>query len=862
MEKKQFDVCIIQVYAPTCDYSEEEVDEFYGDVTKAKQQCKPHDIVLVLGDLNAKVGGGRFGEIVGPYGMGERNERGDKWVEWCVESEQVILNTWFRHHPRKLWTWRSPGDHYRNQIDYITINKRYRNIVTNARTYTGADCNSDHVPVVVDVRLKLKKPRKKKLKPKFNFKMLNDERMKSLYSVTVRNKYDRLMSCEDGNEMEELGAEEQFTAFRDAMESTNSEILTKVERQPKRPWMTDEILNMMDERRTYKNRDVSKYKDLNRKIHKECLKAKREWMTERCEEIEQLDKMDQQCMYSRIKEIKGQKRKYKNNISIRKADSTVAMEMEEVKDRWNEYIRELFQDQRPETVTLSTNDDGPTILKSEVECAMRGMKKGKAVGEDGVALEMILTLGEFGVIELTKLFNKIYTSGNVVECMCESVFVTLPKVEGTLECKKHRTISIMSQVTKILLRVILKRVRSKIQPELSEEQFGFVPGKGTRNAIFCLRTIAERAIEVQKNLYVCFVDYEKAFDKVKHEEMLKLLRDINIDGKDLRLIQNLYWKQRAAVRVGDELSEWQEIRRGVRQGCVLSPDLFNIYSEMIMRELEDLEGIKIGGKNITNVRYADDTALIADSESKLQSLVDCLVRESNIKGLNVNITKTQVMVISKSDAQPTANITIQGRRLEQVQRFCYLGSILAQNGKFDEEIRTRIVIAKEAFNKVKNLVTNTGILVGLRKRFIKAFVWSTFLYGCEAWNISKVMERRIAALEMWLYRRMLKIPWVDHVSNEQVMQRAGAEREIMTSIRKRQLRFLGHTMRKQQLESLCLMGKVDGKRGIGRPRIEIVDGLARSCGGGMSATEMLRLTGSRQEWRRVIDNVPRDTSLR
>ena len=533
-----------------------------------------------------------------------------------------------------------------------------------------------------------------------------------------------------------------------------------------------------------------------------------------------------------------------------------------MKDRWNEYVRELFRDQRPETLNLLTNDEGPTILKSEIECAMRSMKKGKAVGEDGIALEMILALGEFGVIELTKLFNKIYASGNVIECMCESVFITLPKVEGTLECKKHRTISIISQVTKILLRVILKRIRSKIQPEISDEQFGFVSGKGTRNAIFCLRTIAERSIEVQKNLYICFVDYEKAFDKVKHEEMLKLLRDINVDGKDLRLIQNLYWKQKAAVRVGEELSEWQEIRRGVRQGCVLSPDLFNIYSEMIMRAMEDLEGIKIGGKNITNVRYADDTALIADSESRLQALVDCVVRESNAKGLNVNITKTQVMVISKSDAEVTANITIQGKRLEQVHRFSYLGSIIAQDGRCDKEIRTRIIIAKEAFNKVKNLVTNTSISVGLRKRFIKAYVWSTFLYGCEAWNISKEMERRIEALEMWLYRRMLKISWVDHVSNEQVLQRAGAEREIMASLRQRQLRFLGHTMREQQLESLCLMGKVEGRRGRGRPRIKFVDRLARSCGGGKSATEMLRLTGSRQEWRRMVDNVPRDTSLR
>ena len=205
----------------------------------------------------------------------------------------------------------------------------------------------------------------------------------------------------------------------------------------------------------------------------------------------------------------------------------------------------------------------------------------------------------------------------------------------------------------------------------------------------------------------------------------------------------------------------------MRQGCVLSPDLFNIYSEMIMRTVEDLEGIKIGGRNLTNIRYADDTALIADSESKLQALVDCLVRESSVKGLSVNITKTQVMVISKSETQETANITIEGKRLEQVSRFSYLGSIITQNGRCDEDIKTRIIIAKEAFNKVKNLVTNTSISVRLRQRFVKAYAWSTFLYGSEAWNISKVMERRIEALEMWLYRRMLKIPW-DHISNEQV----------------------------------------------------------------------------------------------
>ena len=860
LKGKPFDVCIIQVYAPTCDYSDEEVEGFYGDVAKAKHQCKPHDIVLILGDLNAKVGRGRFGEIVGPYGVGERNERGDKWVEWCVENELVILNTWFRHHPRKLWTWRSPGDHYRNQIDYITINKRFRNIVTNARTYPGADCNSDHAPVVVDIRLKLKKPKKKKRKTKINVKMLNDSALQSIYSVTVRNKYDAMMSLEEGTEA--VAADKQYSAFKEAIDTANREILPKVAREPKRPWMTDQILNMMDERRMSKSTDITKYKDLNRKIHRECLRARIAWMTERCEEIEELEKTDMQQMYSKVKEIKGRKQRYKNNISIKKADSTVAMEIEDVKERWSEYIEDLFRDQRPDSLNLSLNDEGPGIMNEEVRLAVKSMKKGKAVGEDGVALEMIIALGDFGIEELTKLFNRIYNTGNFVKCMCESVFIALPKVEGTLECGKHRTISIISQVTKIMLRVILKRIRSKIRPEISEEQFGFVSGKGTRNAIFCLRTLSERCIEIQKSLYICFIDYEKAFDKVKHGELLRVLRDLHLDGRDLRLIENLYWNQTAAVRVGDELTEWQEIRRGVRQGCVLSPDLFNIYSEMIMRELEGLEGVRVGGRNITNIRYADDTALIADSETKMQSLVNTLVIESQRRGLKVNFSKTKVMVVRKGSEQIDARITIDGSNLEQVNSFSYLGSILTEEGRCEKEIKTRISIAKDSFNKIRNLVTNQSISVGLRIRFVKAYAWSTFLYGCEAWNINKAMEKRIEALEMWFYRRIMRISWVDHVSNERVLQRAGARREMLTSIRKRQLRFLGHVMREEQLESVCLMGKVDGRRGRGRPRIKFVDGLARVVGGNLSPARMLQLTRSRLEWRRMIDNVPWDTSLR
>ena len=127
----------------------------------------------------------------------------------------------------------------------------------------------------------------------------------------------------------------------------------------------------------------------------------------------------------------------------------------------------------------------------------------------------------------------------------------------------------MSHVTKIILRIILARVRNKINPEIGWEQFGFRKNKGTRNAIFVMRTLAERSIEVQKDIFAIFIDYEKAFDKVKHEEIMKDLRTLQVDDKDLRLLQNLYWKQIATISIDGEVSEqWTAIKRGVRQGCV------------------------------------------------------------------------------------------------------------------------------------------------------------------------------------------------------------------------------------------------------------------------------------------------------
>ena len=133
------------------------------------------------------------------------------------------------------------------------------------------------------------------------------------------------------------------------------------------------------------------------------------------------------------------------------------------------------------------------------------------------------------------MLNDIFNSGYFLSDLLQSIFIALPKKPGAVDCEDHRTISLMSQMTKILLRIIMRRIRGKIKPEIADEQCGFVEGKGTRNVLYIVRTLMERAIEVQ-DLYLCFIDYSKAFDKVKHSEIIKLLENLNIDGKDLRIV--------------------------------------------------------------------------------------------------------------------------------------------------------------------------------------------------------------------------------------------------------------------------------------------------------------------------------------
>ena len=181
---------------------------------------------------------------------------------------------------------------------------------------------------------------------------------------------------------------------------------------------------------------------------------------------------------------------------------------------------------------------------------------------------------------------------------------------------------------------------------LPDVQAGLRKDRGTRDQITNICWIIEKSREFQKSIYFCFIDYVKAFDCVDHNKLWKILKEMGIRDHLTCLLKNLYAGQEATVRPGLGTTDWFQIGKGVHQGCILSPCLFNLYAEYIMKNavLEEAQtGIKIVGRSISNLSYADDTTLMSESEEELKSLLMKVKEESEKVGLTLNVQKIKIM---------------------------------------------------------------------------------------------------------------------------------------------------------------------------------------------------------------------------
>ena len=220
------------------------------------------------------------------------------------------------------------------------------------------------------------------------------------------------------------------------------------------------------------------------------------------------------------------------------------------------------------------------------------------------------------------------------------------------------------------------------------------------------------------------------------------------------LLRSPYAGQEVTVRTEYGTKDWFQIGKGVHQGCVLSPCLFNLYAEYIMRNTgldEILAGIKISGRNINNLRYADDTTLMPESEEELKSLLMKVKEESEKVGLTLNIQKIKVMA-----SGPITSCQIDG---ETVADFIVWGSKVTVDGDCNHEIKRCLLLGRKVMTSLQSTLKSRNITLPTKVYLLKAMVFPVVMHGCESWTLKKAEHRRLDAFELWCWRRLLRVIW-------------------------------------------------------------------------------------------------------
>ena len=251
--------------------------------------------------------------------------------------------------------------------------------------------------------------------------------------------------------------------------------------------------------------------------------------------------------------------------------------------------------------------------------------------------------------------------------------------------------------------------------------------------------------------------------------------------------------------------------KGVRQGCILSPCSFNLYAECIMRNagLEEAQAaVKIAGRNINNLRYADDTTLMAESEEEQKSLLMKVKEESEKVGLKLNIQKTKIMVPSLHGKQ-------MGKQWKQWLTLFWGAPKITADGDCSHEIKRRLLLGRKVMTNLDSILKSRHITLSTKVHLVKVTVFPVGMYECESWTIKKAESQRIDAFELWCWRRLLRVPWTARRSSQSILKEISPGCTLEGLMLKLKLQYFGHLMQRadswNRLENL-MRGKIEGGR--------------------------------------------------
>uniref|UniRef100_A0A146KQ35 RNA-directed DNA polymerase from mobile element jockey n=1 Tax=Lygus hesperus TaxID=30085 RepID=A0A146KQ35_LYGHE len=881
------------VYAPNEDETAEIKDMFYDQLQRSLDDA-PDANIMLMGDLNGRVGQNdvSYREVIGKHGEPTRNNNGKRLLQFCQANSLIITNTKFPHRDIHKFTRVEPSRNERSIIDYIMVKKSEFPRIRDARVMRGAEIGSDHRMVVTSLSSATKptgKTGNKKKNEKVNSYKLKVESIREKFCTRVTERADTAGTWKEERSLEKAWENFKEVILGAATEICGVKVCGGIKKKQTRWWNREIKAEVKEKKRrwqrylsTKSTADYNSYKAQRTKVKKAVLEAKKKSWEEFGHYLEDSAENNQKLFYKALKNMRREGKDCPLKF-IKDKQGKVLHKTNEIMKRWREYFSELLsgpssnhyaedQDQveddfsTPQALEeatreeLPTPDDNPTM--DELRSALQSMKLGKSAGHDGITPEMLKYMGPVGEEMLMKVFTIAWDTATIPKDWEVSVIVPIFKNKGdNRECSSHRGISLLSVPGKLYGRILERRLRGEIEAELHEAQCGFRPNRGTQDAIFTMRQIMEKAMEYGREVHACFIDIEKAFDRLPWPEIWLCLDQLNVPKKLTTRIKSFYSTCRNVVRTGNASSSEFLTSAGVRQGDCLSPLLFVAVMNRAIEECKGMKTYKVGNYKlnpivINTLAYADDLVLIADSAQKLQHNLNMIIMALERRSMRVSLEKTKTMVISRQRSRH--EIRAKGRVLDQVREFKYLGVMISEDGKLTNEINARVAAAGKLYQAVNSKFLRKREVTDRTKVSVYKSTYVPILtHSCESWATTSKTESRIQAAEMRYLRRVVGATRRDRIRNTTIRSSLNLE-PLSGRVRRHQLSWFGHVQRMPEARypRMALEARSEGSRPRGRRRITWADNIQTSLNQGRCTWRAAsKKAQDRKEWQSFCKNL-------
>ena len=789
----------IAVYAPTDVSSDDDKDIFYEGLQSVVKTFPRGARIVIAGDFNAQCKGdpAAWGGVIGPHCVGKINDNGIRLLSFASQNSLVVTNSLFEHKDAHKVSWYSNDKRTVAQLDYVLISKRWVTSVHDTRVMRGADVNSDHHLVICKIQMKLRTSSKPKHKPKPDLSALRSEDCRQTFQVALQNRFARLEPLDTPD------PEALWTDFREGIVAVADTVVPRAKRA--RPeWLSVESTNLIDKRRAAKLVNKPEYNRLNRLANRAVRRDRENLWAKTADSMERaMNRGDSRSFYKTLNgAVKG---RTSAGGSIRQANGNLCKGPEETLHRWAEHFADLLNCDDPDTPdetlepaareAIPDSDvlvDPPSV--AEVLAAIRRLRSGKAGGCDGIAPEMLKYGGEVVAGRLHEIIAKVWESGSAPAQWKEAHIVPLFKKGDKAVTSNYRGISLLSIAGKVYTAILHSRVVSLYEQCCRENQAGFRRGRGCSDQIFTTRQVIERRHAYNQSTAMVFVDFKAAFDSVHRESLWKILLATGFPAKIVDLIKDLYTGGCCRIKANNDVSDSFEVRTGVRQGCILSPCLFNLAIDWVMnRTVGAGDGVQLADSlRISDLAYADDVVLLSESKEAAQCFLTRLAKYAGQIGLRINVGKTKAMSVCGGNL----NLSLEGGPIKEVSSFCYLGSNISADGKACTDVTSRVGKAAAVFNRLYGcLWKRKEISLSTKMRVYNAAVLPVLLYGADCWPICAKEMKRLEVFNNRCLRSILNIRLADRVNLQTLRLRACNQPRVEDTLRTRRLKLLGHVAR-------------------------------------------------------------------